>query len=205
MDKRFNKKNDINGDTILNHEIDIEYPGKNEKIVKFNNFTSTEHSEMYNEEEIEYKNLVDNDWHIFRFVWKTDILPIKEIIGRNLDFDEIIIVNRMAFIHKIKSKKFKKLNGVFVKKHPTYNNEYVVIYGSKIDYYIDDMDIPKYTHNVKKEDVIKGLNKKIPNIASHFYMGMWFSSAHKDRNFDVAKMYVDYFKYIPNDDEFSYL
>ncbi len=203
-DKRFNKNNHINGNTIINHEIDIEYPGKNEKIIKFNNFISTEHPEMYNIEEVEYKNLVDNDWHTFRFVWNTDIYPIRDIIGRNLDNDEIILVNRTAFINKIKSKKFKHLNGMFVKKHPDYDNEYVMLYGTKIDYYIDDMSKPKYSHILKKEDIIKGVNKKIPNILSHFYMAMWFSSEHKDRNFDVAKMYVDYFKYIPNDNEFAY-
>ncbi len=205
IDKRFNKKNDINGNTILNHEIDIEYPGKNEKMIKFNNFVSTEHPDLYNEHEMEYKNLVDNDWHIMRFVWETSIIPLKDIIGRNLDDDEIILVNRNAFIHKIKNKKFKKLNGMAVKKHPDYNNEYILIYGSKVDYYVDDMDKPKYTHIVTKEDIIKNKNKRIPKLASHFYMGLWFSSAHKDRSFDIAKMYVDYFKYIPNNDEFSYI
>lgn len=204
MDKRFNKKNDINGNTIINHEIDIEYPGKNEKMIKFNNFISTEHPDLYNEHEMEYKNLVDNDWHIIRFVWETDIIPIRDIIGKNLENEEIILVNRNAFIHNIKSKKFKHLNGLNVKKHPNFNNEYVVIYGSKVDYYIDDMNKPKYTHTVTTDDVIKGKNKRIPRLASHFYMGSWFSSAHKDRNFDVAKMYVDYFKYIPNENEFSY-
>ena len=205
IDKRFNKKGDINGDTIINHEIDIEYPGLNEKMVKFNNFISTEHPDLYNEHEMEYKNLVDNDWHIMKFVWETDIIPIRDIIGRNLEKEEIILVNRNPFIHNIKSKKFKNLNGLSVKKHPDYNNEYVVIYGSKIDYYIDDIDNPKYTHIVTKDDVIKGKNKRIPRLASHFYMAMWFSSAHKDRRFDIAKMYVDYFKYTPNDNEFNYI
>jgi len=205
IDKRFNKKNDKNGDTVLNHEIDIEYPGKNEKTTKFNNFVSTEHTDMYNEEEFEYKNLADNDWHIMRFVWETDIISIKDIIGRNLDADEIILVNRTAFIHKIKNKKFKNLNGLSVKKHPDYNNEYVNIYGSKIKYYIDDMNEPKYTQVVTKEDIIKGAGKRIPNLASHFYMGIWFSSNSTDRSFDVEKLYVDYFKYIPNNDNFTYL
>lgn len=205
IDKRFNKKGDINGDTIINHEIDIEYPGLNEKMVKFNNFISTEHPDLYNEHEMEYKNLVDNDWHIMKFVWETDIIPIRDIIGRNLEKEEIILVNRNPFVHNIKSKKFKNLNGLSVKKHPDYNNEYVVIYGSKIDYYIDDIDKPKYTHIVTKEDVIKGRNKRIPRLASYFYMAMWFSSAHKDRRFDIAKMYVDYFKYTPNDNEFNYI
>jgi len=201
IDKRFNKNGNINGNTIINHEIDIEYPGKNEKMIKFNNFISTEDSALYNEEEIEYKNLVDNNWHIMRFVWETDIIPIRDIIGKNLEDEEIILVNRKAFIHKIKSKKFKYLNGLNVKKHPDFNNEYVVIYGSKVDYYIDDMNKPKYTHIVTKDDVIKRKNNTIPKLESHFYMGIWFSSAHKDRNFDVAKMYVDYFKYIPNESE----
>ena len=44
---------------------------------------------------------------------------------------------------------------MYVKKHPDYNNEYVVIYGSKIDYYIDDMNEPKYTHIVTKDDIKK--------------------------------------------------
>ena len=105
----------------------------------------------------------------------------------------------------IKSKKFKHLNGLNIKKHPNFNNEYVLIYGSKVDYYIDDMNKPKYTHIVTKDDVIKGKNKRIPRLASHFYMGVWFSSAHKDRNFDVAKMYVDYFKYIPNENEYGFI
>ena len=205
MDKRFNKKNDINGNTIINHEIDIEYPGKNDKIIKFNNFISTEHPDLYNEHEMEYKNLVDNDWHIMRFVWETDIIPIRDILGKNLENEDIILVNRNTFINNIKNKKFKHLNGLNVKKHPDFNNEYVVIYGSKIDYYIDDMNKPKYTHIVSKDDIIKGKNKRIPRLASHFYMGVWFSSAHKDRNFDVAKMYVDYFKYIPNENEFGYI
>lgn len=205
IDKRFNKKNDVNGDSVLNHEIDIEYPGKNEKTIKFNNFISTEHPELYNEEEIEYKNLVDNDWHVVKFTWETSILPIKEIIGRDLTESEVILVNRTGFIYKLNSKKYKNLNGMYVKKHPKYNNEYVIIYGSKIEYYIDDMNEPKYTHIVTKEDIKKGLNKRIPNIASHFYMAVWFSSAHKDRNFDIGKMYVDYFKYTPNNNEYTFL
>lgn len=201
IDKRYNKKNLINEDTIINHEIDIEYPGNNDKQLKFNNYISTEHESLYNEQYYDYKNLVDDDWHIMKFNWETSIIPIRDIIGRNLTDDEIIIVNRKAYINKLQSKKYKALNGLNVKKHPDYNNEYVVVYGSKVEYFIDDMDEPKYVHKVSKEDVIKNKNLSIPNLLSHFYMGVWFSSSIKDRNFDIAKMYVDYFKYTPNNNE----
>ena len=206
QDKRFNKNNDINGNTIINHEIDIEYPANNNnKTIKFNNFTSTEHPDLYNEHIVEYKNLVDNDWHIMRFVWETDIIPIKDIIGRNLEEEEIILVNRNAFIHNIKNKRFKDLNGAAVKKYPDFNNEYGIIFGSSIKYYIDNMNEPIYTRTITKEDVKKRKIKDIPRLASNFYMGVWFSSNNKDRNFDIAKMYVDYFKYIPNNNQYTYL
>ena len=64
-------------------------------MIKFNNFTSTEHPDLYNEKEIEYKNLVDNDWHVVKFTWETSILPIKEIIGRNLTESEVILVTEL--------------------------------------------------------------------------------------------------------------
>lgn len=202
LDKRYNKNNNINGDTIINHEIDFEYPGSTENKIKFNNFVSTEDPNLLNEEEIDYKNLVDNNWHTIKFNWETDIMPVKEIIGRNLDDDEIIIVDRKSFINKIKSKRFKTLNGLFVKKHPEYNNEYVIVYGSKLEYFIDDMEVPKHTEIITKQDIKSFKSVRIPTLASHFYMGVWFSSNIKDRSFDIAKMYVDYFKYTPNNNHY---
>mgnify|MGYP004357409197 CR=1 FL=1 len=119
--------------------------------------------------------------------------------------EEIILVNRNAFIHNIKNKRFKDLNGAAVKKYPDFNNEYGIIFGSSIKYYIDNMNEPIYTRTITKEDVKKRKIKDIPRLASNFYMGVWFSSNNKDRNFDIAKMYVDYFKYIPNNNQYTYL
>ena len=47
----------IDNNTIINHEIDIEYPGKNVNKIRCNNYISTEHKSLFSLNELDTKNL----------------------------------------------------------------------------------------------------------------------------------------------------
>ena len=198
-DSKYNIDNVIDNNTIINHEIDIEYPGKNEDLVRCNNYISTEHNKLFDVNEIPINKLTDNKWHNIRFEWSINMTPVKDIIGRSLSSDEIIITKGCGFIYKIKNKKYEKLNGTPVRKNIKYNNELCVYYGKSIKIYIDDMLKPIYKKTIG-DNVNDKWKSNIPYAKSHFFIANWFPIWLNDFDFEVSKLYVDTFKYTPNND-----
>ena len=206
-DKRYNFKGKLNNTSIINNEIDFEFPGKNKNSVQFNSYITTEDSDLFHEHNIEYSNLNDNKWHELKIVWRTDKIPLVKIIKRELTDDEVILVDRKIYIKDIKDKMFQYLNGMEIIKDYENDNNYSMVYGKKLEYYLDNMETPIFKKEMKEEDFKNFNNSRndIPVYLSHFYIGVWFSRNDDNRDFDTRKLYVDKFSYKPNEDLFYIL
>tara|TARA_Y100000389_G_scaffold16029_1_gene14125 strand:+ start:2665 stop:3702 length:1038 start_codon:yes stop_codon:yes gene_type:complete len=201
-DERYNDKNN---NTVINSEIDLEYPiyKNNRKDIRINTYKSTEDNSLFTENDINLQNLnlkLDDDkWHNVRFEWETGLVNIKNIIGRDLYDDEIVLVNEVAYINNIQLKKYNKLNGYYINIDDKLNK--TINYGKSIKVFIDDIEIYSDETNLDNFDYNKFMNNKIPNIKSYFMIALWFSDALEDKcDYETTKMYLDYFNYTPNDD-----
>ena len=200
-DKRFNIDNEIENNTIINHEIDIEYPGVREDLIRCNHYLSTEHKSLFSINEIKSKNLNDDKWHDIRIEWNIMMMPISKIIKRKVLNEEIIITKDSSFLYNIKDKKYSKLNGMAVRKNIEYDNEYCMYYGKTLKMYIDNMSKPIYEKIISDEEFRhRKWTSKIPYAKSNFFIANWFPEWLSDYDFEVSKLYVDYFKYEPNED-----
>ena len=70
-------------------------------------------------------------WHNLKYIWNTDLVLVKDIIGRELNNEELVINKENIYINNIKSKKYDKLNGMPVFKSIKNNNNYCIYYGKK--------------------------------------------------------------------------
>lgn len=200
---KYNIDNKKNTNSILNSEIDLEYPAQitynltKKNTIQYNTYVSTEHQELFNETIRKIDNLNDDIWHTIRIEWNTDICPINYIINRDLELDEIIIYNKNCYINNIKNKKYEFLNGTPVIRSMKHDNKFCFYYGKSIKYYIDNMSKSIFEFNVKNK-----LTSNIPYIKSNVLMGLWFSNVFKEFDFESEYLYIDYFKYIPNEDPY---
>ena len=193
--------NDVDNIAIYNPEIDFESISNNK--CRCNIFRST--NGAYKETNIDLSKLDieihDKKWHNLKYIWNTDLVLVKDIIGRELNNEELVINKENIYINNIKSKKYDKLNGMPVFKSIKNNNNYCIYYGKSVKILIDDKKI--YEYEIKNVNMDSILKNPIPVALSHFYIALWFPNfIKKNPDFHHTTLAVDTFEYKYNGDPF---
>lgn len=196
--------NDVDNIAILNPEIDFEL--KDDNKCRCNTFRST--NGAFDESIVDLKkhklNLQDGKWHNLKYVWETDIVVLSDLIGRELNDDEIVIHKEHSYINNIKEKKYSNLNGLIVLKSIKKDNKYCLYYGKKVEISVDNKIL--YKKELKDVNIKNLLVNPIPCSLCYFYIALWFPKFMKNKpDFHHSIMAIDTFEYKYNDNPFHRL
>jgi len=189
--------NDIDKSNIVNPEIDFELLEDNK--CRCNIFKSTEG--LFEENTINLNDLKlklnNKKWHNLKYIWETSLVKVSDLIGRDLNDEELIITNENFFINGLKDKTYSKLNGLSVIKSIENDNKYCLFYGKRIEISIDNKVL--FKKELKELNFKNFINNTIPHTLCYFYIALWFPQfIQKKPDFHHTMMYVDDFSYKSN-------